>query len=185
MRKRSVQRVGGVAAALASLLSATPLLAQTAEFRLGGGVGIPLGTFNEVVKLGWHGTAGISLLSPTAPFGVRLDGSFARFSAEGAADIQNQLIHGTLGAVYRFLSAPDARLSPYVIGGGGIYHNDAVGDNAPEGSSTDFGVNLGAGFEFDAGGAGLFLEGRWHNVFLEGDNLKFLPITLGIRFGGP
>jgi hypothetical protein len=51
-------------------------------------------------------------------------------------------------------------------------------------SVTKFGINAGAGFDFKAGAAGVFLEGRFHNVFTEGDNTSFIPITVGVRFGG-
>jgi hypothetical protein len=53
-----------------------------------------------------------------------------------------------------------------------------------ENSTTKFGLNAGAGFDFKAGGAGLFIEGRFHDVFTEGEDVKFIPVTLGIRFGG-
>jgi hypothetical protein len=55
-----------------------------------------------------------------------------------------------------------------------------VGDE----SSTDFGINAGAGFDFQAGNVGLFLEGRFHNIFSDPNNSNFIPITIGVRFGG-
>jgi hypothetical protein len=30
----------------------------------------------------------------------------------------------------------------------------------------------------------VFVEGRFHNVFTEGDNTNFIPFTVGVRFGG-
>jgi hypothetical protein len=56
-----------------------------------------------------------------------------------------------------------------------------VGD---PGSNTDFGINGGAGFDFQAGALGLFVEGRFHNVFSDPDNTNFIPITVGVRLGG-
>jgi hypothetical protein len=52
------------------------------------------------------------------------------------------------------------------------------------GSTTKFGLNGGVGFDIKAGGAGLFVEDRWHTVFTSGSNTTFMPITIGIRFGG-
>jgi hypothetical protein len=52
------------------------------------------------------------------------------------------------------------------------------------GSTTKFGLNAGAGFDFKAGSAGLFVEGRFHDVFTTGKDLQFIPITIGIRLGG-
>jgi hypothetical protein len=180
---RAVRQV--VPAALAGMLIAlSRLYAQGAELSLGGGLSVPLGTYDDLVKIGWQGTAGVSFVPRALPFGIRVDGNYAQFSDESALDIKTQLIYGTANAVYKFQSSENTRFRPYLIGGGGIYNSKATGSDAPDGSTTKFGVNIGAGFDFKAGGAGLFVEGRWHNVFLEGDNLKFLPITLGIRFGG-
>ncbi|HEX2251077.1 MAG TPA: outer membrane beta-barrel protein [Gemmatimonadales bacterium] len=173
-----------VAALAAGLIAICPLHAQNAEFSLGGGIGIPLGTFDDLVKVGWQGSVAVLVAPPNHNFGIRVDGNYAQFSDESPLDIKNQLLYGTANAVYRFQSSPGSRFKPYLIGGGGVYNSKAIGDDALEGSSTEFGLNLGAGFEFEAGGTGLFLEGRWHNLFLEGDNLKFFPLTLGITFGG-
>ena len=173
-----------VAAVVLPLLATSGLQAQGAEFSLGGGVGVPLGTYDDVVKVGWQGTAGISFVPRSLPFGIQVDGAYARFSDETPLDVTSQLIYGTANAVYKFQSSDATRFRPYLIGGGGVYNSKATGSDAPSGSSTEFGINLGAGFDFKAGGAGLFVEGRWHNVFFEGDNLKFFPVTLGIRFGG-
>ena len=51
-------------------------------------------------------------------------------------------------------------------------------------ASTDFGINAGAGFDFQAGAVALFVEGRFHNVFSDGSNTNFIPITVGVRLGG-
>ena len=49
------------AALTAGLLVGAPTLsAQGAEFALGGGVGIPLGAFDDAAKIGWHGLAAVS-----------------------------------------------------------------------------------------------------------------------------
>ncbi len=53
-----------------------------------------------------------------------------------------------------------------------------------EESETDFGINGGAGFDFVAGSLSLFVEGRFHNVFTEGESSNFIPITVGVRLGG-
>ena len=168
----------------AGVVALSPVHGQGAEFSLGGGVGIPLGTYDDLVKIGWQGGAAVSFTPRTIPVAIRLDGNYAQFSDETPLDIKNQLIYGTANAVYRFQSSEGSRFKPYLIGGGGVYNSKATGDDALEGSTTEFGINLGAGFQFEAGGTGLFLEGRWHNIFLEGDNVKFLPLTIGVTFGG-
>lgn len=181
-----IKGLGGGAAALAVVvsLSAQRLPAQSAGFSLGGGISVPLGTFDDVVKVGWQGTAAVSFASRNSPLGFQIDGSVSKFADETPLDIKSQQIYGTASAVYRFHTAEEAPYRPYLIGGGGVYNSKATGSDAPEGSSTKFGINLGAGFDFSLGGAGLFVETRFHDIFTEGPNVKFLPITLGIRFGG-
>jgi Outer membrane protein beta-barrel domain len=158
------------------------LQAQGVRVSLGGGIGIPLGAYDDVVKTGWQGTAGLSF-TPRGPIGVHVDGSLAQFSDETPLDVTSQLIYGTANAVYE-IAAGSTGFGPYLIGGIGVYNSKATGSDAPEGSTTEAGVNLGAGFDIGVGGIALFTEARWHNVFLDGDNLRFIPITLGIRFGG-
>ena len=175
---------GLTAAALSLLLGAPALHAQGTEFSVGAGVGIPLGNFNDVVKLGWQGTAALSFVPRNSPVGIQVDGTFSQFGDESPLDIKSQLIYGTVDAVYRFQSSEGSRFRPYVIGGGGFYNFKETGDDAIGASNTEIGINAGAGFDFKAGRAGLFIEGRFHNVFIGGPNLQFFPINLGIRFGG-
>ena len=162
-----------------------PVRAQRAEFSLGGGIGVPLGIYNDVVKMGWQATGAVLLAPASLPVGIQIDGSYSQFSDETPFDIKNQLIYGTASAVYRIQSAENARFHPYLIAGPGIYSSKETGDDALGGSTTKFGLSGGAGVDFKAGRIGLFLEGRYHNVFTDGPNVKFLPINLGLRFGRP
>jgi hypothetical protein len=97
---------------------------------------------------------------------------------------------GTGNVVFKFKSSDESTFRPYLIGGVGVYNSKLTGQDDPSdilgGGTTDFGLNAGAGFDFKVGGAGLFVEGRFHNVFTSGagEDLRFIPITLGIRLGG-
>jgi opacity protein-like surface antigen len=174
-------------AVLVASAGTVPLLAQGAEFSLGGGVTLPLGNFDDAAKLGWHGTGAVSFVPQNVPVGFQIDGTFSQLSDETPADIKSQLIYGTGNVVYKFKVSQDTKFRPYLIGGGGVYNIKSKGDDvdpAFDESSTKFGLNAGAGFDFKAGSAGVFLEGRFHNVFTDGENAKFIPITVGVRFGG-
>lgn len=166
------------------MLGAPALRAQGTEFSVGGGVTVPLGDFDDVVKLGWQGMAGVSFWPRSLPVGIHLDGTFSQFGDESPLDRKSQLIYGTVNAVYRFESSEASSFRPYLIGGGGIYNSKETGSDALGGSTTKFGVNAGAGVDFNVGGAGLFVEGRFHDIFVEGPNLQFFPMNVGIRFGG-
>ena len=180
--------VTGVAAALIGLLaSANAARAQSgAEFLLGGGIDSPLGTFNDGFKTGFHGLAGVSFSPPASPVGIQVDGTYSQYSDDTPLDIKEQLIYGTANVVWKFPTAEASRFHPYLIGGGGVYNAKPKGNDVPSGvsSETKFGINVGAGFDIKAGAAGLFAEGRFHDVFTNGDNLKFIPVTVGVRFGG-
>jgi outer membrane protein with beta-barrel domain len=176
--------IAALAAVALVLLGAPALRAQGAEFSVGGGVAVPLGNLDDVVKMGWQGMAGVSFAPQSLPVGIQVDASFSRFGDETPLDISNQWIYGTVNAVYRFESAEESSFRPYLIGGGGIYNSKQTGSDALGGSTTKFGINAGAGFDFRLGGAGLFVEGRFHDVFVEGPNLQFFPLNVGIRFGG-
>jgi outer membrane protein with beta-barrel domain len=193
MRKQVV--LGVMALLASSTLYATSAQAQGegtgVEFGLGGGVSIPLSDFDDAAKLGWHGQAAVSFVPQSLPVGFQIDGNFSRFGAEdgttGGLDFKYQLIYGTGNVVYKFKSSPDAKFRPYILGGVGAYNFDVKGPDAdliPGSSETKFGINAGAGFDIKAQSVGFFVEGRFHDVFTDGPNLKFIPVTVGVRFGG-
>jgi hypothetical protein len=175
------------ALALGMLVSTSALHAQGAEFSLGGGVDLPLGDFDDVAKLGFHGLAGVSVVPANWPVGIQIDGSYAQFKDDTPADIKFQFIYGTANIVYKFKTSEESQFRPYLIGGGGVYNFKPKGNGLLPGtddSQTKFGINAGAGFDIKAGSAGLFVEGRFHDVFTSVNNTTFIPITVGVRFGG-
>ena len=175
------------ALALGLLVGVSTAHAQGAEFSLGGGIDNPLGDFNDAAKLGFHGLAVVSFVPEGAPVGFQIDGNYSQFSDDTPLDVKFQMIYGTANVVYKFKTSETTTVRPYLIGGGGVYNFKTKGDDVPSGvddSQTKFGINAGAGFDFKLGSAGLFIEGRFHDVFTEGSDLQFIPITLGLRFGG-
>ena len=158
---------------------AAPLHAQTAQFSLGGSLGIPLGDFDDVAKMGFHALAAATIKPASMPVSFQVDGNFAHFSTE-VDGVSDRMLFATGNAVYNFKTAPTSRLHPYIIGGVGIYNNKFTDIDA----TTDFGINAGAGFDVAAGGASLFVEGRFHDVFTDGSSMQFVPLTVGVRLGG-
>ena len=86
--------------------------------------------------------------------------------------------------VYTFKTAETSKIHPYLIAGGGVYNLKDKPDAGTSASSTKFGANAGAGFDMAVGSAKVFLEGRFHNIFVSGNNQSFVPITVGVKFGG-
>src|SRR5215208_5667092 len=103
-----VSTAGLTAVVLGMLLGAPALHAQGPEFSLGGGIGVPLGNFDDAVKIGWQGTAAVSFVPRRLPVGIQVDGSYSQFGDETPLDIKSQLIYGTVNAVYRFTSAEES-----------------------------------------------------------------------------
>ena len=89
--------------------------------------------------------------------------------------------------VYEFRSAGIFR--PYVLAGVGIY-SFAVRVEAPvygvfsDSSVTKFALNGGVGVEVAAGSQTLFIEGRYFSLSSEASTTTFVPIMVGVRFGG-
>jgi hypothetical protein len=173
---------------LMATLGAAPAVAQGAKFSVGGGLTLPLGDFGDAASTGFHGLAAVGFQPANLPVGFQIDGMYQRFGVDDVPDdfdAKFQIIQGTANVVYTFTTAEESTFHPYLIGGVGLYNAKATGDDVPDSESeTDFGINAGAGFDFQAGAVALFVEGRFHNVFSDPDNTNFIPITVGIRFGG-
>jgi hypothetical protein len=178
------------ALAVGSLISASALHAQGAEFSLGGGVGFPLGSFNDVAKTGWHGLAAISFVPNGSPVGIQFDGQYQQFKLDAgpSSGLKDRIIMGTGDVVFKFKTSEESTFRPYLIGGGGVYNLKTTGSASPgqiiQGGTTKFGLNGGVGFDFKTGGLGLFIEDRYHHVFTSGESTNFMPVSIGIRLGG-
>jgi len=188
---------------MALILGATASGAHAQQIRglLGAGLSVPVGSLGDEAEGaaksgGIHGLAGVEWMPMGSRFGVRLDGGYQQFCTtlcddeEGNLDVKYQIIHGSLNGMVEFAADPDGRIRPYVMAGVGIYNYKLRGDDVDEFTGgidleeTDFGVSGGLGITMDLGGAGIFIEGRFHNVFAEDESLQYLPIILGVRFGG-
>jgi len=148
-----------------------------------GGVSIPLGDYSDVSKTGWDAGLLFQYKPATTPVGFQIDGNYMenKFDPSGGKD---RWFFGTANVVFGFPVSEETRIRPYLIGGGGIYSVKAKFDDGTSGESvTKFGLNVGAGFDFNfQSNVGVFVDARFHNVFTEGSDAKFVPINAGIRF---
>jgi hypothetical protein len=114
------------------------------------------------------------------PIGLEADGMFTRFNASELEDSHMQILSGSLNAV---INLPTPGITPYIIGGVGMYNGKAtIAGESGEGS-TDVGVNVGGGVRLGLPGiGGVFAEARLHNIFGEGESARFVPVSVGIRF---
>jgi len=174
-------------------------------FQLGGGVNLPQSTLGDVFSKGYNVTASLGWQPVNSVFGLRFDGAYDRlngdedngFNSDSHASVWSGLAEATLNAP---IGNRTNGSGFYLIGGGGIHHftgldnfstasvGTATGTsanvftNANGGSSTDWGVNGGAGLRFGWGRAALFAESRYFHVFTEGEKSQWVPIIAGVTF---
>jgi opacity protein-like surface antigen len=166
-----------IISAVALAVNASSADAQV-NFAIGGGPTIGIGDLGDATDMGYHGQLSVGFGVPVLPVGLRADGMFTRLPFAGEGDGNFQVLSGTLNAV---LNIPSVGITPYVIGGVGFYNTKFDMDEVDSESETDVGVNVGAGVRFGLPGLGVFVEGRLHNIFGDGDSVRMVPITLGIR----
>jgi opacity protein-like surface antigen len=179
----------GIAAlGVVAALGATSAQAQQESGNLitvgaGGGIAIPLGDYSDFTKTGWDFTGGVQFKPATSPVGFQLDGTYQQNKFDPSSAGKDDWVYGTANIVYWLPLAAETKIRPYLLGGGGIYHVKDKPTIGTDTSFTKFGINVGAGFDFNVQkNVGIFIEGRFHNVFVEGPDAKFIPINAGIRF---
>jgi len=177
----------GIAAfGVIAALGATSAQAQSSRITVGagGGIAIPLGDYSDATKTGWDLTGAVQVKPATSPVGFQIDGTYQENKFDPSSIGKFRWFYGTGDIVFWLPVAEETRIRPYLLGGGGVYNFKQKFTTGTSGSSqTKFGINVGAGFDFDfQSNVGIFLEGRFHNVFIQGSDAKFIPVNVGIRF---
>jgi len=198
-----------VGLALAFALVAPGIASAQAAYRMGfgatGGVIMPLGAINDLHDAGWQLSALADWWKPARTVGFRAEVSYARLGGQsiglGSTTVSgsNLGLFSVVGDALVMLRSDTASVSPYLIGGLGVYHTSdhrtaVSGDvsNRESNTSTKLGLNAGLGIERRLAGARFFAEARLHSVFggalgSQGGrkDAVYLPITVGVRVGGP
>ena len=160
--------------------------AQTpsARFGLGGGVTIPVGTYKDSDKIGWHGMGLVQIGVPRSPVDIRVDGMYSRTSYDTTVTLASgstKLYGGLVSLVYNV--GPKALMArAYVLGGAGAYHVKFESGGASVGT-TKFAFGGGGGVSFSLAAVHAFVEGRWVSVRTSGSSLSFFPVSAGLMFG--
>ena len=175
--------------AVAALLlagAASPAAAQArGYFGFGAGVSLPIGDFKTEAKLGWLGQVVAGVTAPNGILGGRIDGMYARNSAKGTAGFH----FGLFGVNADLVVTPGhrpAKVHPYLLGGLGFYNLKVGGPSGYTGtSSTKLAWNLGAGLQIHSGDKmSVFTEARFISILISGGSRNFIPISVGLRWGG-
>jgi hypothetical protein len=186
-----MKKVSYAVAALAVLLvSANASSAQSSKaisLGISGGAAIPAGDFADLYTTGYNGTISLIFRSVGSPIGLRVDGMYNKLSVKddalisvpGFGVVDAAVISGANANLVYHL--PGTGISPYLIGGGGIYNLKLdIDDGDSPDSDNKFGVNGGIGAAFPLSGFSTFIEARFHHVFTDNKATQFIPVTFGI-----
>jgi len=181
-------------AVLASLVAAAPLAAQFSDndvyrpidFTVGGGIAIPLKTFRELSKTGLVGQVGVEFMpSGQIPVGFRVNAVYEHLDGKpplGLLNHDRRLIGGIAELLLHVPLDEHTRWDPYVFAGGGFYHQSLT-DLPGNPSGTHVAFQGGLGLAAGIGALRPFLEVQAQSVFLDGPNVKTVPIVVGVRIG--
>ncbi len=162
---------------VALIAGAGKLSAQ--RIMVGGGLLMPMGDYKTADKMGFIGQAGIGF--PAGPIGIRIEADYGQTSHKAPADGNTKIIGGMGAAVYHFKTP--ASVTPYVLGGVGMYNVKVDVTGVGSASETKFAFGVGAGLEMKMTSMSLYLEAKYMNIATSGSATTFIPITVGLRFG--
>ena len=171
-------------AAAAVVTAAAPAAQAQASynpFQIGGAAGIAfptsdLGTFTNT---GYNVTLAVGYKPQYMPLGVRVEAAYNQFGFDGGGgNVNIPAFTGNL--VY---TLPGVSFSPYAIGGAGLYRTNIDITGGGSAGENHFGFNVGGGVKIPLSSSfETFVEARYNRVTVNGGNLSFVPVTVGIMW---
>ena len=166
------------------VLVSTPASAQLSVLKpislgIAGGGSLPMSDFSNESNTGYNGTLALAIKAPIIPVGLRFDGAYNMFGAK----VGNGKLHVASLTGNVTYNLPSIGISPYVIGGAGVYSSVASPEGLPSSArANDFGWNAGAGINLPLTMFKAFVEARYNRVSVAGGSMEFVPLTFGIMF---
>ena len=155
-------------------------------FSIFGGGAFPTGDLGEALNMGFR-LGGIAFRPVAIPLGLNVNLAYDRFGGDddiGGTDLSSEslgILSGSADVVWQFPTDPAASFRPFLDGGLGLYR---IGAFAGGDAQTKFGFQLGGGIDLPLGGMATFVEAKYVSIFTEDERSAFLPIVIGLRFGG-
>lgn len=177
---RTLRLITLAAALAAPAVLAAQNAARPVSVGISGGLSLPTGDFADGLSSGYS-VAGHLYLSPAAMRSLRFRGdvSYDRWDIENTSASVRSL--GVIAnALFDISTSSTSTVKPYLLGGLGLFNSKASGDNSE--SDSNLGAQLGGGLNFQLSGFSTFLEAKYVNVFADGNNVNWIPITFGVRF---
>jgi hypothetical protein len=150
-------------------------------FQLGvaGGGALPMSDLSNTTKTGYNGTVALGINLPFIPVGLRVDGAYNAFNQKAAGGVKLHVMSATGNVVWRL---PSVGISPYLIGGGGLYMPTVTAPGFASTTENHFGWNAGAGINLPLTVFNAFVEARYNRISTKTGNMSFVPVTFGIMF---
>lgn len=151
-------------------------------FSLGiaGGATQPMSDLKDGADMGYNATAALGINVPLIPVGLRIDGAYNQFGAKAGIPGKLRVVSATGNVVLRL---PSAVISPYLIGGAGLYMSSVSAPGTTSSpTNNDFGWNAGAGLNLPLSVFHAFVEARYNSVKTDNGKMEFVPVTFGIMF---
>ena len=128
------------------------------RFGIAGGMAAPMSSLGQAYTVGYNGGAFLTGRPLGFPVGLRGDIQYATFGVKaGITSPHYTVLQFTGAGVYDFPSGRGGKSPFFATGGIGLYRNKGAGP-----SQTDFGQNLGLGFNLRKARFTPFVEGRFH-----------------------
>jgi outer membrane protein W len=187
------------------LVSAVLLLVPAAAFANGGwmidargGLGIPMGNYKDDFKSGLLlGVEASKMMS--SQFAIGVDGNYVKNSVTDAnrlalettfgagTDANFKFTHYGAHAKYMLSNKEGSKMTPYLVGGAGLYHGKESitnsGGSVSSPSENKFGLRGGVGLNWMLGEKmGLGFQADYNDVMTSGSSTQFVGISGGLHW---
>jgi opacity protein-like surface antigen len=180
--KRSIFAAAVAVMALVSLPFAGGAQAtNSVNFGVAAGAALPMSDLSDITNSGWNITGIVGFHPAMIPLGVRVDVAYNSFALKDNTGINGNFNFTTVTGNLVW-SVPATGVSPYLIGGAGLYHVAADIPGFFNDSNNKFGWNIGGGIKLPLSGFDTFLEARYNQIQNSGNSVKYIPITFGVMF---
>lgn len=179
--RRLLPAVAMAAALAAPVHLAAQATREPASFGLSGGLSLPTGDLKRELSTGYAIAGHLrSRQGTVTALRFRADVSFDRWAFQQDASVSYRSVAAIVNAHYSLSTQPNARNTPYLLGGLGVFNDKSSG--ADVSSDTNAGMQVGGGMDLRFSGLATFVEVKYVSVFAEGRNLIRIPLTFGVRF---
>lgn len=149
------------------------------QLGIAGGAAQPMSALKTSSDIGYNGTVAMAINLPFIPVGLRVDGAYNQFGQKAGVPAKLRVASATGNVVWRL---PSIGISPYLIGGAGLYMQSVTPTGGTATTDSHLGWNAGAGINLPLAAFNAFVEARYNSYSTTGGSVKFVPVTFGIMF---